>query len=92
MSRQAERFGPGGPGVNGRMTPRQVRKYCALRPESAALLKGVMEELSLSARPMTRSSASPGPSPTSRAPTQIEPQHVGEAVGYRSLDRGVWTG
>ena len=48
--RQAERFGSKGPGVNGRMTPRQVRKICTLRPESASLLKGAMEELGLSAR------------------------------------------
>ena len=33
-ARQAERFGPQGPGVNGRMTPRQVRKY--LPPEAGA--------------------------------------------------------
>src|SRR6185437_15010201 len=35
--RQAERFGGRGPLANGRMTPRQVRKYCALRPESLSL-------------------------------------------------------
>src|SRR3954471_6476087 len=46
-ARQAERFGGRGPVVNGRMTPRQVRKYCALKPESASLLKGAMEELDL---------------------------------------------
>src|SRR3954453_18127914 len=36
--RQAERFGARGPGVNGRMTPRQVRKYCPLRPECSSML------------------------------------------------------
>ena len=49
-ARQAERFGAKGPGVNGRMTPRQVRKYCTLKPESQSLLKAAMEELGLSAR------------------------------------------
>src|SRR5215218_5858289 len=48
-ARQAERFGPRGPGVNGRMTPRQVRKHCPLRHEAIGLLKGAMEELGLSA-------------------------------------------
>src|SRR4051794_6300783 len=48
-ARQAERFGGKGPGVNGRMTPRQVRRYCALKPEAASLLKGAMDELGLSA-------------------------------------------
>src|SRR5438270_1550604 len=36
---QSERFQGKGPGVNGRMTPRQIRKYCPLGPDSAALLK-----------------------------------------------------
>ena len=30
-ARQADRFGKQAPGVNGRMTPRQVRKFCVLR-------------------------------------------------------------
>ena len=47
--RQAERFGTKGPAVNGRMNPRQIRKYCVLKPEAASLLKGAMEELGLSA-------------------------------------------
>ena len=68
-ARQADRFGPRGPGVNGRMTPRQVRKHCPLKPEAVSLLKGAMEELGLSARPTTRSSASPARWPTSTAPT-----------------------
>ncbi|MEO6811630.1 MAG: YifB family Mg chelatase-like AAA ATPase, partial [Isosphaeraceae bacterium] len=34
-ARQTERFGGKGPTVNGRMTPRQVRKHCVLRPEAA---------------------------------------------------------
>src|SRR5699024_3288682 len=32
-ARQLDRFGPTGPWVNGRMTPRQVRKICTLKPE-----------------------------------------------------------
>src|SRR6185437_12051386 len=49
-ARQRDRFAGKGPGVNGRMTPRQVRKYCSLKPECSSLLKGAMEELGLSAR------------------------------------------
>src|SRR5205823_3346596 len=41
-ARQADRFGPKGPGINGRMTPRQVRKYCPLKPEAMSLLKAAM--------------------------------------------------
>src|SRR5690606_16224517 len=32
------------------MTPRQIHKYCPLRPEAAGLLKAAMEGLGLSAR------------------------------------------
>ena len=49
-ARQSKRFGAKGPQVNGRMTPRQVRKFCALKPEAMALLKAAMEDLGLSAR------------------------------------------
>ena len=89
-ARQADRFGARGPGVNGRMTPRQVRKYCLLRPESQSLLKAAMEELGLSARAhdkILRVARTMADLDNSDA---ILPQHVAEAVGYRSLDRSVW--
>jgi magnesium chelatase family protein len=89
-ARQAERFGSKGPGVNGRMTPRQVRKYCALKPESQGLLRAAMEELGLSARAhdkVLRVARTMADLDDSDA---IQPQHVAEAVGYRSLDRSVW--
>jgi magnesium chelatase family protein len=90
-ARQTERFGSKGPGVNGRMTPRQVRKFCILKPDSQSLLKAAMEELGLSARAhdkvlrVARTMADLDGSDT------IQPHHVAEAVGYRSLDRSVWT-
>jgi len=49
-ARQAKRFGPKGPKVNGRMTPRQVRKFCPRKPESMSLLKAAVEDLGPSAR------------------------------------------
>ena len=46
-ARQTKRFGAHahGPTVNGRMTPRQVRKFCTLKPEAMSILKAAMEEL-----------------------------------------------
>ncbi len=90
-ARQAERFGSQGPGVNGRMTPRQVRKYCALKPEAMSILKA-RDGGARASRPgrTTRSCASPGRWPTSKARTTSSRQHIAEAVGYRSLDRSVW--
>jgi magnesium chelatase family protein len=88
--RQAERFGGRGPLVNGRMTPRQVRKYCTLRPESASLLKGAMEELGLSARAHDKVLRVARTMADLDGEDQIQPHHVAEAVGFRSLDRSVW--
>ena len=90
--RQADRFGKAGPGVNGRMTPRQVRKYCTLKPESSSLLKGAMEELGLSARAHDKILRVARTMADLEGSDAIQPQNIAEAVGFRSLDRGVWAG
>ncbi len=89
-ARQTARFGAKGPGVNGRMTPRQVRRFCILRPESSALLKGAMEELGLSARAHDKILRVARTMADLEDVDAIEPHHVAEAVGYRTLDRSVW--
>jgi magnesium chelatase family protein len=87
---QIERFGPGPAALNSRMTPRQVRKFCALDGECQGLLKTAMEELGLSARAhdrilrMSRTIADLDGSET------LRPPHLSEAIGYRSLDRRLW--
>ncbi|MCS6977426.1 MAG: YifB family Mg chelatase-like AAA ATPase [Gemmatales bacterium] len=87
---QLERFGTMGTNVNGRMTSRQIRKYCVLDAEGTALLKAAMEELGLSARAhdrilrVARTIADLDKSPTIRF------AHLSEAIGYRTLDRKLW--
>jgi len=72
------------------MTARQVRKFCPLKPEAMPLLKAAMEDLGLTARAhdkvlrVARTIADP------EGQDDIKPQHIAEAVGYRSIDRSVW--
>jgi magnesium chelatase family protein len=89
-ARQSKRFGPRGVQVNGRMTPRQVRKFCALKPESLAILKAAMEDLGLSARAHDKVLRVARTIADLEGQEDIKPGHIAEAVGYRSLDRSVW--
>ncbi len=89
-ARQHERFGGKGPDVNGRMTPRQVRKFCALKPEPAGMLKAAMEELGLSARAHDKVLRVARTMADLEGVDAISAHHIAEAVGYRALDRGVW--
>src|SRR6516164_7061977 len=89
-SRQAGRFGHDGPLVNGRMTPRQLRKFCKLKPEAVSILKAAMEELGLSARAHDKVLRVARTIADLESSDEIKPQHIAEAVGYRSLDRSVW--
>jgi magnesium chelatase family protein len=89
--RQIDRFGGKGPTVNGRMTPRQVRKYCTLKRECSSLLKGAMEELGLSARAHDKILRVARTMADLEGTDEIQPNHVAEAVGFRALDRSVWS-
>jgi magnesium chelatase family protein len=90
-SHQAQQFGAKGPQVNGRMTLRQVRKFCALKREAVALLKAAMEDLGLSARAHDKVLRVARTIADLEGHDDIKPQHIAGAVGYRSLDRSVWT-
>jgi magnesium chelatase family protein len=87
---QRRRFGTDSHRLNGQMTSRQLRKYCALNEKGKALLKNAMDDLGLSARAhdrilrMARTIADLEGSP------DIEQGHVVEAINYRSLDRKLW--
>ncbi|MFO0909410.1 MAG: YifB family Mg chelatase-like AAA ATPase [Isosphaeraceae bacterium] len=89
-ARQSDRFGGKAPLVNGRMTPRQIRKFCVLRPEAQSILKAAMEELGLSARAHDKVLRVARTMADLEGSEAIQPHHIAEAVGYRSLDRSVW--
>lgn len=72
---------------NGQMSGRLLRRFCAVDSRGAKLLEGAVEKLSLSARAydrilkVSRTIADLGGSES------IQPEHLAEAIHYRSLDR-----
>src|SRR5262245_4462148 len=87
---QQARFGPASHALNGRMTSRQLRKFCTLNDEGKALLKSAMDDLGLSARAHDRILRMARTVADLDGAADIQPGHVVEAIGYRSLDRKLW--
>ena len=77
---------------NAQMNTKQIREYCQLDEASLLLLKTAMEKLNLSARAYDRILK------VSRTIADLDnsenvcPQHISEAIQYRSLDREGWLG
>ena len=94
-ARQAKRFGPRGPQVNGRMTARQVRKYCMLKPEAMALSRPPWKTWACRPAPTTRCCGWRGRSPTSKGTTtssrRISPRRwgIGRSIGACGRDGDV---
>lgn len=75
---------------NAQMNTRQIKQFCALKPEATKLLRMAIDELGFSARAhdkilkIARTIADLADSPT------IEAEHICEAVQYRNLDRSLY--
>lgn len=77
---------------NAQMTVKQIKKYCELDDNSKKLLKTAMESLNLSARAYDRILKVARTIADLNASINIEPDHISEAIQYRSLDREGWLG
>ncbi len=75
---------------NGDMGTREVRQYCVLDSASSELLKMAMTKLGLSARAYDRILKVSRTIADLEVSENILPQHVSEAIQYRSLDRELW--
>jgi magnesium chelatase family protein len=88
--RQRERFREGRVFSNAQMTPRLIREHCRVDAESERMIEGAMRRLGLSARAYDRILKVSRTIADLEGADRILPKHVGEAVGYRSLDRTYW--
>jgi len=75
---------------NARMTPRLLRKHCALDSESMELLKQAVANVSLSARAYDRILKVSRTIADLAGGPRIQAVHLAEAVQYRALDRSLW--
>ncbi|PSK88141.1 hypothetical protein [Taibaiella chishuiensis] len=90
---QITRFtGETGVYCNAMMGSRLLKKVCVLDPTGAALLRKAMERLNLSARAYDRILKVARTIADLAACAAILPEHVAEAIQYRSLDREDWAG
>jgi magnesium chelatase family protein len=88
--RQRARFGGAGVFSNAQMSPRLIRRFCAIDDECERMLEGAMARLGLSARAYDRILKVSRTVADLEGAEDIRPAHVAEAVGYRSLDRTYW--
>lgn len=75
---------------NAQMTPRLIRKHCAIDSASKSLLENVITRLGLSARAYDRILKVSRTLADLEGREQVESSHISEAIQYRTLDRNFW--
>jgi len=80
------------PGIhsNAQISSTQAREFCRLNPIGQTLLKTAMNRLQLSARAYDRILKVARTISDLAGSEEIKPEHLAEAIHYRSLDRQTW--
>lgn len=73
--------------VNADMATREIRKYCRINADGETLLKTAMDTMGLSARGYDRILKVSRTIADLEGRLEIRPEHLAEAIQYRSLDR-----
>jgi magnesium chelatase family protein len=73
------------------MSSRDLKQFCAIDDHTLEMLKHAMSEMNLSARAYDRILKVSRTIADLAGQESITPDHVGEALQFRSLDRQLWT-
>ncbi len=73
---------------NARMTPSEMERWCDLSPECSALMKNAFDALNLTARSYDRIRKVARTIADLDGAETIAPEHLAEAIGYRTYD--IW--
>ncbi len=75
---------------NSDMGSKEIRKFCQLGSDSQAIMKNAMDKLGFTARTFDRIQKVARTIADLSASENIKPEHISEAIQYRSLDRQYW--